>query len=368
MRLNLRGVLYLTLSADRRALHRIPELDWQLPQTAAYLRSRLEKLPCSVFEPCENAVCAYFDFGREQTTAFRSDMDALPVTEATGLPFTSEHVGRMHACGHDGHMAIVLGLADRLAAQPAEKMQGNVLLIFEPAEETTGGAAAICESGVLEAHHVTSIYGLHLWPELPMGTVASCAGGMMARSCELTVVIEGKSAHIARWREGNDALFAALRFTEAVYALAERERCVLRFGKLESGTVCNAVSDRSVLRGSLRCWDDAVLARLLDGMNAAAEHLQVESGCVVTIQRSAGYPPVTNDAALLERARRCFAVETAQPTFITEDFSFYQKRTPGVFFWLGTRTPQHTAPLHSPQFDFDERVLETGVRLFLSLL
>lgn len=358
----------MTLSDDRRALHRIPELDWQLPQTAAYLRSRLETLPCRVFEPCGSAVCAYFDFGREQTAAFRSDMDALPVTEATGLSFASAHPGRMHACGHDGHMAMLLGLAEHLAAQPAEKMRDNVLLIFEPAEETTGGAARLCETGVLEAHRVTRIYGLHLWPELPQGAVASCPGGMMARSCEVTVEIEGKSTHIARWREGNDALFAAVRFVEAVYALAGRENCVLRFGKLESGTVCNAVSDRSVLRGSLRCWDDAAAERLADGMNAVAERVQVESGCSVKIHRSTGYPPVANDAALLAQARKRFPIETARPTYITEDFSVYQKRVPGVFFWLGTGTAQYAAPLHSPQFDFDERVLETGLALLISLL
>ena len=125
-----------TLSEDRRALHRIPETGCRLPETASYLRGALAEMPCTLLAPWEDAVCAYFDLGKDETVAVRSDMDALPVTERTGLPFASAHPGRMHACGHDGHMAMVLGLARRLAAGEV-RPQRNVLLIFEPAEETT---------------------------------------------------------------------------------------------------------------------------------------------------------------------------------------------------------------------------------------
>ena len=175
-----------TLSEDRRALHRIPETGCRLPETAAYLRGALAEMPCTLLAPWEDAVCAYFDLGKDETVAVRSDMDALPVTERTGLPFASAHPGRMHACGHDGHMAMVLGLARRLAAGEV-RPQRNVLLIFEPAEETTGGAAPICATGLLERYHVTRVFGMHLWPELPAGVIASRAGAMMSRSCELTV-------------------------------------------------------------------------------------------------------------------------------------------------------------------------------------
>ena len=177
-----------TLSEDRRALHRIPETGCRLPETAAYLRGALAEMPCTLLAPWEDAVCAYFDLGKDETVAVRSDMDALPVTERTGLPFASAHPGRMHACGHDGHMAMVLGLARRLAAGEV-RPQRNVLLIFEPAEETTGGAAPICATGLLERYHVTRVFGMHLWPELPAGVIASRAGAMMSRSCELTVEI-----------------------------------------------------------------------------------------------------------------------------------------------------------------------------------
>lgn len=351
------------LTEHRRTLHRIPETGWDLPETAAYLQRVLAPLPCEVFSPVGDAVCAWFDFGRPRAVAFRSDMDALPVCEQTGLPFASTHPGKMHACGHDGHMAILLGLAQSLAAS-AEKPACNVLLIFEPAEETTGGAKAICESGIFTRYHVTRVYGLHLWPELPKNAVASRAGGMMARSCELTVEISGRSVHLARWREGDDALEAGARFLLCAYALAEKSDCLLRFGRMSSGEARNSVSRATRLEGSLRCFDDARFALLWGELEALAGAVQAETRCRVALSRSEGYPPVTNDAALLRQARERFPVGEAEPTYITEDFSEYQRRVPGVFFLLGTGG----RPLHSPDFDFDEGVLATGLKLFQSLL
>lgn len=350
------------LSEYRRALHRIPETDADLPKTAAFVRERLQKLPCELSFPWRSAVVAYFDFGRAETVAFRSDMDALPVQEQTSLPFSSQHEGRMHACGHDGHMAILLRFAEEIAA--LSEAQRNVLLLFEPAEETTGGAAELVRSGIFEKYHVTRIFGLHLWPSLPKHTVASRAGGMMARSAQLRVEISGKSVHLAQWREGQDALFAAAELLRRVYAQVENEPCLLRFGMLQSGSACNAVSDRSVLEGSLRCFDDAQFDRLWALLETEARAVGEDSGCRVSLSRSEGYHAVTNDAALLKFARSRFPVEEAAQTYITEDFSAYQRVVPGVFFLLGTGGEA----LHSPQFDFDEAVLETGLSLFQALL
>lgn len=343
------------VTKHRRALHRIPELDHELPETAAYLCSVLEPLPCVLERPVGDAVCAYFDFGAEKTVALRSDMDALPVTELTGADYASCHPGKMHACGHDGHMAMLLALAQEL---PALQPGVNVLLIFQPAEETTGGAREICETGILEKYHVSAVFGMHLWPDLPKHTVASRPGGMMARSCELTVELTGRSIHLARWREGVDALAGAVRFIEQAYALAETAPCLLRFGRMESGSARNSVSDRTRLEGSLRCFDDETFARLWAGLEA------IDCGCPVQLSRSQGYPPVTNDADLLAKVRAALPVAEVEPTFITEDFSEYQRRVPGVFFLLGTGG----IALHAPQFDFDETVLETGLSFWRRLL
>lgn len=351
------------LSEHRHALHRIPELGWELPKTAEYLKTQLGKLPCTVFSPVGTAVCAYFDLGKAETVAFRSDMDALPIMEETGLPYASTHAGKMHACGHDGHMSILLGLAEYVAAHP-EVPSRNVLLIFEPAEETNGGALSICETGLFDTYRVTRVFGLHLWPELPKHAVAACEGPMMARSSELTVEVTGTSVHIAKWREGRDALAAAAEFLTRAEALGERQPCVLRFGKLESGEVRNAVARFARLEGSLRAFDDGLFLRLWGQLKDLAAEISEKTGCTLTPSITDGYPPVTNDAALLAEVRSRYPVGKAEPSYTTEDFSEYQRRAPGVFFFLGTGGK----PVHSPYFDFDERVLETGLALFRTLL
>ena len=180
---------------DRRALHRIPELEWQLPKTMQYLTQNLQKLRCQLFQPLDGALCAWFDFGAERAIAFRCDADALPIQEKNRCDYSSIHPGRMHACGHDGHMAIVLELARRLDKK--EQLGHNVLLVFQPAEETPGGAKDLCETGIFQKYGVEAIFGLHLWPGLPFGVVYSSCDELMARSCEVNIDIYGKSAHIA---------------------------------------------------------------------------------------------------------------------------------------------------------------------------
>ena len=170
----------MQIYADRHALHRIPELDKELPETMAYLRRSLEGLPCFLLSPAEGSLCAFFDFGADCAVAFRADADALPIQEKTGAEYASVHPGKMHACGHDGHMAILLELARRLSKK--ESLPHNVLLVFQSAEETTGGAKDLCDTGVFDQYHVKAIFGLHLWPGLPSGRIASRKNELMARS------------------------------------------------------------------------------------------------------------------------------------------------------------------------------------------
>ena len=164
----------------RRDLHRIPELDFDLPQTIAYIEGVLAPLDCELTHPCPSCVCAFFDagVGAAHATAIRADMDALPIAEATGAAFASTHPGKMHACGHDGHMAMALSAAtfvDRTIREQPGAIKRNVLFVFQPAEETTGGAKTVCESGVFERYGVDRIFGFHVWPDLPAGTLASCS-------------------------------------------------------------------------------------------------------------------------------------------------------------------------------------------------
>lgn len=411
------------LTQLRRDLHRIPELSFDLPLTIAYVRRVLEELHCEITTPCTSCVCAFFDvdaaYGRAQhgaATAIRADMDALPIDEHSGVEFSSTHPGRMHACGHDGHMAMALAAArwvdeelrvgrDALGTTQRNEiaLPHNVLFIFQPAEETTGGASNVCESGVLEHYHVERIFGFHVWPDLPAGVVASRPGPLLARASETSLTIHGTSSHIAKSDEGNDALLAGAHFLVSVErlmaTLSIEEPCLLKFGRMTSGSVRNAISAESLIEGSLRVFSGKLFDRARAGVDACAREACDAYGCTYDLCFSEGYPPVINNTALFETARRALAHVNAgavaraaeigaispnetqasstlkmcgdglalikAPLLIAEDFAFYQRCLPGVFFLLGTGTG---IPLHSDEFRMDERVLLSGLATYRTLL
>ena len=352
---------------DRRALHSIPELDVRLPETLTYLKKTLDGLKCRVFAPMESALCAFFDFGAEKTLAFRADMDALPIQEVNETEYASRHPGKMHACGHDGHMAILLELARRIDRRPENPW--NVLLVVQPAEETIGGAKLICDTGVFEEYGVEAIFGLHLWPGLEAGQVYSRANELMARASEINVDIYGKSAHIAKASEGVDAIAAGTEFyrraMEMERSLPDHVFRLLKFGKFESGVVRNALSAHTHMEGSLRAFQDEVFDGMRERLHTIGRELEVEFGCRVEIDINSGYPAVMNPGDLWGRVKRVvdFA-ELDEPCMTAEDFAFYQRRLPGMFLFLGTGD---SPALHTSNFDFDESVLEKGALLFEKL-
>ena len=355
------------IAEDRRQLHRIPELDRALPKTMAYLTQALEGLGCRLFSPIPGSLCAWFDFGRDRAIAFRADADALPIGEKTGAAYASTHPGQMHACGHDGHMAILLELARRLGEK--KTLGHNVLLVFQPAEETTGGAKDLCETGLFRQRKVEAIFGLHLWPGLPAGKIYTCPGAMMARSGEVTVDVYGASAHIAKAEQGIDALAAGMevyrRARELEGSLPREAPRVLNFGLFQSGRVRNALSAHTHMEGSLRAFDDGVFFSLSRGLEKIAAQVAASSGCQVVLSVSEGFPAVHNPPELVEAVGRIAALETlAEPSMTTEDFSWYQRSMPGVFFFLGLGD---TPGLHSDTFDFDERILIKGADFFQRL-
>lgn len=357
----------MQLITDRRALHQIPELDINLPETIAYVKEALSGLRCRVFSPAQGAVCAFFDFGADTALAFRADMDALPITETNEVPYISRRPGKMHACGHDGHTAMLLELARRL--DKLTQNSRNILLVFQPAEETLGGARFLCDSGVFEAHRVEAIFGLHLWPGLPAGVIHSRKEELMARASEVNVDIYGKSAHIARSWEGIDALAIGTEFYRRAVAM---ERALpnhifrlLKFGKMESGQVRNALSAHTHLEGSLRAFQDEIFDGMKEGLYAIGRELEAEYGCTVKIHINSGYPAVMNPGVLYDRVRQTVAIEELpEPAMTAEDFAFYQRRLPGMFFFLGTGD---SPALHTSNFDFDETILEKGAGFFEKL-
>lgn len=353
--------------SDRRTLHRIPELELYLPKTMAYLATALSGLKCRLLSPMESSLCAWFDFGADSAIAFRADCDALPIEENTGLDFASNHPGRMHACGHDGHMAILLELARRLDQK--ERLNRNVLLVFQPGEESPGGARYLCETGLFSAFKVEAIFGLHLWPGLEQGQIFSRENELMSRSCEVNVDIIGRSAHIAKAKEGIDALAACMEFyrraTATEQALPPDIFRLLKFGRMEAGTVRNAIASHAHLEGSLRAFQDPVFEGLRECLYKIAKDVDREFGCTVELSMSEGYPAVMNPPDLYRRIKAIVPFrDLDEPSMTSEDFSWYQKQVPGIFFFLGLGD---TPALHSRNFAFDESVLVKGADFFEQL-
>jgi hippurate hydrolase len=378
----------------RQALHRIPELDFDLPRTRAYLTNVLAPLGCEIRDLGKAGFTAFFDHHQDVTLAFRSDMDAIPIEEPDGsCAFRSEHAGAMHACGHDGHMAMLLGLAtwlharththtskERVADQhtsdeDAVGIKANVLLVFQAAEETTGGAHLICQSGVLGDYNVSKIYGIHLWPGQPKNQIVCRPGGFMAGTFVVEAEIEGRAAHIAEYRKGADALEAGCLFVEKAYAfeaaLPQDVHRLLRFGEFHAGTANNVIASKAHINGAIRAYDDETFAALQDGLDAAAREAVQQTGTHFEIRKSEGYPPVVNPLDLYEETKETLTAagfswhELAEPLMTAEDFAFYQREIPGLFLHLGTGVD---TKLHSPAYTLDESVLITGVQIFRTLL
>ncbi len=365
------------LTLHRRELHKIPEISKHLPKTKAYIQSVLCKLDCEIIEVLESGVCAYFDSGKETTIAYRADMDALPVTEANHHDFVSTHPGQMHACGHDGHTAVLLGFAQYLDAQ--KDLPCNVLCVFQPAEETTGGAKDICETGIFKKYRVSRVFGLHLWPFTGAGKISSKPGPMLPRSSEITIEVFGRSSHATAPEKGIDALFIASQYIQQLYEAHQanmrpdptpEERTIIQICKMESGTARNVISGYSALLGTMRAFSDEDFSGLVKLLETTAQRLSVQHHCRIEASHSEGYPPVVNDPALYQELlpslrRNLDYEEMPIPAMISEDYSFYGLEAPSVFFFLGTGTG---IALHSNNFDFDEKILLQGVELYKTLL
>lgn len=357
----------MQIVAHRRALHQIPEIEKDLPQTFAYLEKVLSSLPCQVISLGKDGLCVFFDFGRDSAIAFRADCDALPIQEKSGAEYASCHPGKMHACGHDGHMAILLELARRLSQK--KSLPHNVLLVFQSGEESPGGAKDICATGIFEKFHVQAIFGLHIWPGLEAGKVFSRKNELMARSCEVNIDVFGKSAHIAKAAEGIDALWAGMELYRRAVAmeqsLPDNVFRLLKFGHLESGTVRNAISAHTRIEGSLRAFQDDIFEQLQAGLRQIGKDVENEFGCTVTIAMNDGYPAVLNPAQLYEKVKKAVPFTDLDfPSMTSEDFSWYQRHLPGMFFFLGIGD---TPALHADTFDFDDTLLEKGSDFFETL-
>lgn len=361
----------------RRDLHQIPELGLSEHKTAAYIETMLKSLGVDEVTRClETGVIGLIKGqGIEKPIAFRADMDALTVQEPPG-PYASCHPGLMHACGHDGHMTILLGFAKYLMDQKA-RPKGDVVLIFQPAEEGPGGARLMVEAGIIEKYGISKVIGCHVFPDVPQGKVACKAGGMMARNGEVSVRILGKSSHGAQPHLGADALLAAGAVICGLHTILSRnvsplESGILSFGSIQGGEACNIVAKEVHIEGTMRAFSDEVYEKMMQRVEETVSFIAKGYGCEGVVEFRHMYRVVNNDAALVRALEAACgdSYMTTQPYMLAEDFSFFQQAVPGLFFFLGAGNPEKgfINPLHSADFDFDEKILCYGIETYANLL
>ena len=368
----------------RRELHRIPEVGFNEHKTSGYVAGVLRELGV----PVQTGVAGTGVVGvlegafSGKTLMIRADMDALPVTEETGLSFGSTHHGTMHACGHDAHMAMALGAAAALRALSGE-LRGCVKFVFQPAEEGPGGARPLIEAGVLEHPNVDFCVGCHLWPGMPEGQIGVKAGPIMAAMDRFDLKIAGKGGHGAMPHLCVDALEVGTQVVAALQRIVSRKMnplspTVVTVGTFRAGRAFNVIPAEADLSGTTRTFDRSVWQSWPERLEQVIRGVCQSMGAQYVFRYTQGYPPTVNDPAMAEVVRRCAeavvgpgAVVEPESTMGGEDMSFYLERVPGCFFFLGVGREGGT-PLHSSTFDFDEGVLATGVetlsRVALELL
>jgi amidohydrolase len=366
------------LIATRRDLHRHPELGYQEHRTAGIVAERLRAAGYSVTTGvAETGVVGTLDGrgGEGPTLLLRADMDALPIQEECAHDFVSTVPGHMHACGHDGHVAIGLAVAERLA-RGRDGWGGRVKYVFQPAEEGGGGALRMVNEGVLDG--VDAALGLHLWLGLPSGVVGVVDGPFMASSQDFRLTVRGRGGHGAIPHETVDATLVAAHVVVALQSVVSRsiaplDTAVLSVGTLQAGTASNAIADTARLTGTLRAYREEVAERIRARVREIADGVCRAMGASFSLEFGENpYPPTVNDAAVAERVRRSAAAMVGEErvrwgdevrTMAAEDFSEFIRRVPGCYFFVGAASEAAGAvhPHHSPRFDICEDALPVAV-------
>lgn len=367
------------LMQHRRYLHRYPETDFEVARTRDYIVNRVKELGFEEISIlAKNGVKAVMRSGKPgKTLAFRADMDGLPVEEETGVEYASLNKGLMHSCGHDGHMAILLGLAEWIGKM-RDTINGDLVLVFQPAEETVGGALPMIKEGVLEDPKVDAIFGLHLLPDIPQGKAAVKPGVVMAQACEFDVEIKGRPAHGATPCRGIDALLASCNFVNMLQGVLTRqippgEKAVVTIGRMEAGEIRNIIAGKARMEGTIRSYDNKVYSIIKENIVKLLQGLEHSHGIKGRYSELVYYPAVNNDVQLTRRVAGLIDPDMLvdiEPLMIAEDFSYYQEKVPGTFMFLGCRNEDKgfTFPLHSSKFNFDEEVLLLGVQIYVNII
>ena len=371
------------IASLRHELHMHPEIHFEEQWTSDRVARFLDDagVACTRGYAKGTGLLATLEGSGDKTIALRADMDALAIHECTGLPYASTIPHRMHACGHDGHMASMCGAA-KVLAHFRQRLNGTVQFVFQPAEESAGGGRYMVEEGVLEG--TDAVFALHAWPATPVGYVGVRAGTIMASADWFRVTIHGKGCHGADPASGVDPVVVAAHLTTALQTIASRELdpCeagVVTVGRIEAGTASNIIPDTAVLEGTIRGLTESTVERIATAIERLAQctarafraEADVRFGDIV-------YPPAINDPGMTAFVKDTVTetlgpdklIEVSNPSMTAEDFAFYLQRVPGAFVWLGNAPADGSPcpPLHTARFDFSDAALVPAMKLLTGLV
>lgn len=365
--------------AWRRQFHARPELGYQEYQTSQRVATLLREFGLQVHTGLAGTgVVGTLENGPGPAIAFRADMDALPITELGEEPWRSSQPGVMHACGHDGHTAMLLAAAKHLSA--TRRFSGTLRFVFQPAEENLGGARKMVDDGLFTLFPVDAIYGLHNWPGLPVGHVAVNSGPMMASLDAFEITLRGKSCHAAMPENGADPIVAAAQLILALQTIPARRlsplsSAVVSITQINGGEAINVIPESVVLRGTLRCLQSDVRSRVRGMIDDFVTTFTAPLGINGRIEYLTDYPVTCNNAAAAQQVRDCALGllppeqvhwET-NPSMASEDFACMLEACPGAYFWIGADGTTPSAPLHNARYDFNDEIIPHGVAFWAAL-
>ncbi len=373
----------------RRDIHAHPELRYEENRTADIVAKRLAELGYEVETGIGHTGVVGLFRGKQgpgKMIGLRADMDALPIQERNQFPHASRHPGKMHACGHDGHVAMLLGAAQEIAENP--NFKGSVALIFQPAEEGGAGAQRMIDDGLFDRYPVDAVFAMHNWPGLQEGEFAAHIGAVMASSNEFLVKIQAKGAHAAMPDLGIDPVVIAAQLILAFQTIVSRsckpvEPAVLSVTQIQAGEAINVIPDHATLQGTVRTFSIETLDLIEQHMRKLSTELCAAFGATAEMHFERKYPPTINSAEMAELAKTALqkipevtAVHSnLQPTMGAEDFAFMLQHKPGAYLWIGNgdgghRTHGHgigPCTLHNPSYDFNDKILPLGVKAWLAI-
>jgi amidohydrolase len=371
------------ISAWRRHLHQNPELGFQEVETSRFVAERLREFGVDEVHTGiakTGVVAVVRGRGEGPAIGLRADMDALPIVEESGMPWASRTPGRMHACGHDGHTAMLLGAARHLAE--TRSFAGTAVLIFQPAEEGGGGGRLMVEEGLFDRFPVERVFGLHNWPWLPVGSFAMCQGPAMAAADYFEVTVTGQGCHAAMPHTGRDPVVAAAGLVQAIQTIVSRgidpvDNAVVSVTKLTGGDTFNVVPERASLVGTVRTFKPTTQAFIQQRMGEVVNGIAAAYGVTAALNYRHGYPATVNSAeeatlgadAAADVVGEAAVVRDPAPAMGAEDFAYMLQRRPGSYIWMGTGDGDQPGPsLHSPHYDFNDAALPVGTSYWVRLV